>query len=85
MSNSDGERDARGWRFSQYYAGADCDRNRQDVDIEIDSDNDIVVACREGSRYSEQSTRVYIPIDVMIRIMRQAGYDVTPNDGETQG
>ena len=67
----------KGWTFYESMTGAY--RNDAVADCEIDADEEgIQIRCQEGgSSYSSQQTSANIPIEVMAKIMEQAGYTVT--------
>ena len=67
----------KGWTFYESMTGAY--RNDAVADCEIDVDEEgIQIRCQEGgSSYSSQQTSANIPIEVMAKIMEQAGYTVT--------
>lgn len=74
------EDNIKGWTFYESMTGAY--RNDAVADCEIDVDEEsIQIRCQEGgSGYLSQQTSANIPVEVMARIMRQAGYTVTKDE-----
>lgn len=73
------------WTFdcSEFSNSAHRSRSGETVDIELDKDS-LEVAVEVGSGYLGQSTRVYIPLDVLVRMLWHAGYDISRPWAQTE-
>jgi hypothetical protein len=66
------------WRMDQTTYCNSASRGRVDVDLD---DTHLEVYAEQGSGYCLESTRSYIPVEVVVAMLRHAGYRVqTPQE-----
>lgn len=74
-----GERDERG--YEQPYEGQNyVTRTTRGTEVELDMDAEgLEVRIEQGSGYMRESCSTYVHMDVLLRMLAQAGYVVTKN------
>jgi len=70
-------RDSRGWALDSFGAGATRQGRGQSVDLTIDDSGDLEVRIDEGSGYMSQSCSTWIPREILVRMLEQAGATIT--------
>lgn len=71
------ERDSRGWALEPFGAGATRLTRGQEVNVSIDDNGDIDIRIDEGSGWLSQSCSTWIPRDILVRMLEQAGATIT--------
>jgi hypothetical protein len=72
------ERNEQGWRIeeSEWCNSASREGRGQSVELEVD-ETGVSVLIEEGSGYCSQRCNAFIPNEIMIALLRKAGYTVS--------
>jgi len=72
------ERNEQGWRIeaTEFMNFANCSRRGREIEVSVEAES-VEINVEEGSGYLSQRTTAYIPMEIMVVLMRNAGYTVT--------